>query len=197
MNAYLAAHDLKIGTGTIVDAALIEAPSSTKNQSGQRDPEMHQTRKGRQWHFGMKAHIGVDAETKLVHSVAATAANVADSRVLPELLHGNETGVWGDQAYQGQSAVLAEHAPLAEDLTCRRWRSKLHQHPEIREQNRIKSKTRSRVEHVFAVLKLRFGFRKVSYRGLAKNTHRLLVACALANLLTARKHLTTPAPACA
>ena len=196
VNAYLAAHGLKVGTGTIVDATLLGAPSSTKNQSGQRDPEMHQTRKGKQWHFGMKAHIGVDAGTKLVHSVVATAANVADSRVLPALLHGNETQVWGDQAYQGQGKALAEHAPHAEDLTCRRWRSKLHQHPEIREQNRIKSRTRSRVEHVFAVLKLRFGFRKASYRGLKKNTHRLLVACALANLLTARRHLTTPAPAC-
>ncbi len=123
--------------------------------------------------------------------------NVADSRVLPDLLHGDETAAWGDQAYQGQGAVLAQQAPKAQDLTCRRWRTKLHAYPEVREANRIKSKTRSRVEHVFAVLKLRFGFRKVCYRGLAKNTHRLVVACALANLLTARKHLSTLAPACA
>lgn len=180
---------MKLGTGTIVDATLIEAPSSTKNKSGERDPEMHQTRKGNQWHFGMKAHVGVDAETKLVHTVAATAANVADSKLLPELLRGDEMVVWGDQAYQGQAAVLAEHAPRAEDRTCRRWRSKLHVWPEQREANRIHSKTRSRVEHIFAVLKLRFGFVKVRYRGLLKNLNRLHTSFALVNLITAQKHL--------
>lgn len=186
VNGYLESRGVKIGTGTIVDATLIEAPSSTKNKDKQRDPEMHQTRKGKQWHFGMKAHVGVDAETKLVHSVAATAANVADCTMLPELLHGNETAVWGDQAYQGQQEVLAEHAPKAEDRTCRRWRSKLRQWPEIREANRIKSKVRSRVEHVFAPLKQRFGFVKVRYRGLAKNLHRLYTSFALINLITAQ-----------
>jgi transposase, IS5 family len=189
VNGYLESRGVKIGTGTIVDATLIEAPSSTKNKDQQRDPEMHQTKKGNQWHFGMKAHVGVDAETKLVHSVAATAANVADSKMLPQLLHGNETSVWGDQAYQGQAAVLATHAPLAEDLTCRRWRSKLREWPEVREANRIKSKVRSRVEHIFAPLKLRFGFVKVRYRGLAKNLHRLYTSFALINLITAQKLL--------
>jgi IS5 family transposase len=192
VNVYLESRGVKIGTGTIVDATLIEAPSSTKNKSGERDPEMHQVRKGNQWHFGMKAHVGVDAETKLVHSVAATAANVADVKMLPALLHGNETAVWGDQAYQGQAAVLAEHAPQAEDRTCRRWRSKLHVWPEVREANRIKSKTRSRVEHVFAPLKQRFGFVKVRYRGLAKNLHRLYTSFALINLITAQRLLATP-----
>jgi IS5 family transposase len=192
VNGYLESRGVKIGTGTIVDATLIEAPASTKNQSGERDPEMHQTRKGNQWHFGMKAHVGVDAETRLVHSMTATAANVADSKMLPELLHGEETAVWGDQAYQGQAAVLAQHAPRAEDRTCRRWRSKLHVWPEVREANRIKSKTRSRVEHVFAPLKLRFGFVKVRYRGLAKNLHRLYTSFALINLITAQKLLATP-----
>jgi IS5 family transposase len=189
VNGYLESRGVKIGTGTIVDATLIEAPSSTKNKSRERDPEMHQVRKGKQWHFGMKAHVGVDAETKLVHSLAATAANVADVKMLPELLHGNETAVWGDQAYQGQAAVLAEHAPQAEDLTCRRWRSKLREWPEVREANRIKSKTRSRVEHVFAPLKQRFGFVKVRYRGLAKNLHRLYTSFALINLITAQRVL--------
>jgi IS5 family transposase len=189
VNGYLESRGVKIGTGTIVDATLIEAPSSTKNKDKQRDPEMHQTRKGKQWHFGMKAHVGVDAETRLVHSVAATAANVADCKMLPELLNGNETAVWGDQAYQGQAAVLAEHAPQAEDLTCRRWRSKLREWPEVREANRIKSKTRSRVEHVFAPLKQRFGFVKVRYRGLAKNLHRLYTSFALINLITAQRLL--------
>ena len=189
VNGYLESRGVRLGTGTIVDATLIEAPSSTRNKSGERDPEMHQTRKGNQWHFGMKAHVGVDAETKLVHSVEATAANVADSKVLPDLLRGDETAVWGDQAYQGQAAVLAEHAPQAEDRICRRWRSKLQVWPEQREANRIYSKTRSRVEHVFGVLKLRFGFVKVRYRGLQKNLHRLHVSFALVNLITAQKHL--------
>jgi IS5 family transposase len=124
-----------------------------------------------------------------VHTVTATAANVADSNMLPELLHGNETAVWGDQAYQGQTAVLAEHAPKAEDRTCRRWRSKLREGPEVREANRIKSKVRSRVEHVFAPLKQRFGFGMVRYRGLAKNLHRLYTSFALINLITAQKLL--------
>jgi len=189
VNGYLAGHGFKIGTGTIVDATLIAAPSSTKNQTGERDPEMHQVKKGNEWYFGMKAHVGVDAETKLIHSVATTAANVADSRMLAALLHGEETAVWGDQAYQGQAAVLAEHAPKAEDRTHRRWRTKLREYPEVREANRIRSKTRSRVEHVFAVLKLRFGFVKVRYRGLAKNANRLFATCALVNLVTAQKHL--------
>ena len=189
VNGYLESRGVKLGTGTIVDATLIQAPSSTKNKSGERDPEMHQTRKGKQWHFGMKAHVGVDAETKLVHSVAATAANVADGKMLPELLRGDEIAVWGDQAYQGQAAVLAEHAPNAEDRICRRWRSKLHVWLDQREANRISSKTRSRVEHVFGVLKLRFGLVKVRYRGLRKNLHRLHVSFALVNLITAQKHL--------
>lgn len=189
VNGYLARHGLKIGTGTIVDATILEAPSSTKNKAGARDPEMHQTRKGNEWYFGMKAHVGVDADTKLVHTVAATAANVADSKMLGALLHGGETAVWGDQAYQGQAAVLAERAPEADDCICRRWRSKLQVWPEQREKNRLYSKVRSRVEHVFGVLKLRFGFAKVRYRGLAKNLHRLQVGFALVNLVTAQKHL--------
>lgn len=189
VNGYLESRGVRLGTGTIVDATLIEAPSSTKNKPGKRDPEMHQVRKGNQWHFGMKAHVGVDSETKLVHSVAATAANVNDAKMLPTLLHGEETAVWGDQAYQGQAAVLAEHAPKAEDRTCRRWRSKLRVWPDVREANRLKSKVRSRVEHVFKTLKLNFGFVKVRYRGLGKNLNRLHVSFALVNLITAQKHL--------
>lgn len=192
VNGYLERHGMKIGTGTIVDATILAAPSSTKNKSGARDPQMHQTRKGNEWHFGMKAHVGVDADTKLVHSVEATAANVADSKMLGALLHGEETAVWGDQAYQGQAPVLAEHAPKAEDRICRRWRSKLQVWPKQREQNRLHSKVRSRVEHVFGVLKLRFGFAKVRYRGLDKNLHRLQVSFALVNLVTASKHLAPP-----
>ena len=102
---HLAAKGLKIATGTIVDATIVNAPSSTKN-AAKRDPEMLQTKKGNQWYFGMKAHLGVDSRTKLIHAVVATPANVADGRVLPELLHGKETGVWGDQAYRSQRAAI-------------------------------------------------------------------------------------------
>jgi IS5 family transposase len=189
VNGYLDRHGLKIGTGTIVDATILAAPSSTKNKDQKRDPEMHQVKKGKQWHFGMKAHVGVDAGTKLIHSAVATAANVADGRVLPELLHGEETAVWGDQAYQGQTEVILQRAPKAEDRIHRRYRTKRICYPEIRTENREKSRTRSRVEHVFAIIKLRFGFTKVRYRGLPKNANRLLAACALANLLTASSHL--------
>jgi len=189
VNSYLQRHGMKLGMGTIVDATLIHAPCSTKNEAGARDPEMHQVKKGNQWYFGMKAHVGVDVGTKLIHSVAATAANVADARMLAALLHGGEQAVYGDQAYQGHSDTIRERAPEAEDRTNRRWRTKLKSYPEVREQNRIKSKTRSRVEHVFAVMKLRFGFTKVRYRGMAKNLNRLLITCALVNLCTAEKYL--------
>jgi IS5 family transposase len=113
---HLAVKGLKVATGTIVDATIINAPSSTKNAAKARDPEMHQTKKGNQWYFGMKAHIGVDSRSKLIHAAVATPANVADSRVLPELLHGKETRVWGDQAYRGQRAVIRQHAPRAQDF---------------------------------------------------------------------------------
>src|ERR1019366_8206144 len=107
---HLQERGLRIGTGTIVDATIVHAPSSTKNREQKRDPEMHQTRKGKQWYFGMKAHVGVDSKSKLIHAVVAKPANVADSRVLPDLLHGDETRAWGDQAYRGQGRVLEECA---------------------------------------------------------------------------------------
>lgn len=107
---------LQVSRGTIVDATIIAAPSSTKNRTKERDPERHQTKKGNQWYFGMKAHIGVDRRTKRIHSVAATAANVHDSQMLPRLLHGQETRVWGDAAYSGQRAVLQQHAPEAQSF---------------------------------------------------------------------------------
>lgn len=186
---YLQEQGFKVSKGTIVDATIIGAPSSTKNQQQQRDPEMHQTRKGNQWYFGMKAHVGVDSRTRLIHSVEATAANVADCRVLPDLLHGNETRVWGDQAYRGQRAVIREKAPQALDFTNQRYRFKGVVDEVERAKNRTKSKVRARVEHVFAVIKLRFGFTKVRYRGLAKNLHRLQITCALANLYLVRGSL--------
>jgi IS5 family transposase len=120
VHMHLEARGVLISKGTIVDSTIINAPSSTKNASGQRDPDMHQTRKGQQWYFGMKAHIGVDSKTKVIHAVVATAANVHNATVLPDLLHGEETRVWGDQAYKGQIAVIREHAPNARDFTNRR-----------------------------------------------------------------------------
>jgi transposase, IS5 family len=186
---HLAAKGLKVATGTIVDATIINAPSSTKNADKARDPEMHQTKKCNQWYFGMKAHVGIDSRTKLIHAVAATPANVADSTVLPEPLHGQETRVWGDQAYGGQRAVIREHAPKARDFTNRRYRHRGVVDEVERAKNRTKSKVRARVEHAIGVIKGVFGFAKVRYRGLKKNTHRLLVTCALANLFMVRRHL--------
>ncbi len=186
---HLAENGLKVSTGTIVDATIINAPSSTKNADKARDPEMRQTRKGNQWYFGMKAHFGVDSRSKLIHAVAATPANVADSRVLPELLHGRETRVWGDQAYRGQRAVIRQCAPRARDFVNRRYRHRGVVDEVERAKNRTKSKVRAKVEHPIGVIKRVFGFAKVRYRGLNKNLHRLLVTAALANLYTVRRQL--------
>lgn len=189
VHTHLEAHGIEVSTGTIVDATIIAAPSSTKNALKQRDPDMHQTRKGQQWYFGMKAHIGVDSKTKLIHAVVATAANVHDATILPDLLHGEETRVWGDQAYQGQTDVIREHAPRARDFTNRRCRSRGVVNEAEKARNRTKSKVRAKVEHCFAVIKGKFGFTKVRYRGLEKNAHRLFVACSLANLFVVRGRL--------
>ncbi len=189
VNLHLQEKGVRITTGTIVDATIIHAPSSTKNREEKRDPEMHQTRKGKQWYFGMKAHVGVDSKTKIIHSAVVTAANVADAKVLPELLHGEETRVWGDQGYLGQTEVIHQCAPQARDCTHRRYRYKNWIDEVQRAKNRTKSTVRSKVEHVFQILKLKFGFVKVRYRGLKKNGHRLFAACALVNLFTARKKL--------
>ncbi|HEX7423406.1 MAG TPA: IS5 family transposase [Terriglobales bacterium] len=189
VNLHLQSQGVRITTGTIVDATIIHAPSSTKNREQRRDPEMHQTKKGNQWYFGMKAHVGVDSKTKMIHTVVATAANVADATVLPELLHGEETRVWGDQAYQGQSEIIHRQAPRAQDCTHRRYRYKDRVDEGERARNRAKSRVRSKVEHVFGVMKLKFGFVKVRYRGLQKNANRLFATCALVNLFMARRKL--------
>jgi len=189
VNVHLAEKGLKVARGTIVDATIINAPSSTKNQEGARDPEMHQTKKGNQWYFGLKAHIGVDSDNKLVHSAAVTAANVHDSRVLSDLLHGEETRVWGDSAYTGQDEVLAEHAPQAQDFTHVKGRRNAPLTEEDQRKNRTKSKVRAKVEHVFRVLKCQFGFTKVRYRGLAKNANHLFAAFALVNIVLAKRRL--------
>jgi transposase, IS5 family len=185
---HLAENGLKIATGTIVDATIINAPSSTKNAAKARDRE-HQTKKGNRWYFGMKAHFGVDSRTKLIHAAVATPANVADSRVLPELLHGRETRGWGDQAYRGQRAVIRHKASLARDFTNRRYRHRGVVNAIEQAKNRTKSTVRAKLEHPIGVIKRVFGFAKVRYRGLKKNAPRLMVTCALANLFIPRRHL--------
>jgi IS5 family transposase len=189
VNRHLHEHGIKINKGTIVDASIISAPSSTKNKDGQRDPEMHQVSKGKQWYFGMKAHIGVDSKEKIIHTVKASAANIADSLALPHLLHGKETRVWGDQAYRGQGEVMRARAPRARDFTNQGYRHQGRIDHRERLKNRTKSRVRSKVEHAFWIIKGLFGFTKVRYRGLAKNLHRLQVTCALANLFMVRRRL--------
>ena len=183
----LQAHGMKVGVGTIVDATIISAPSSTKNKDKKRDPEMHQVGKGKQYFFGMKLHIGVDAHTGLAHSAVVTSANVHDKHPLPQLLHGDELRVYGDCAYAGQQEVIAEKAPAAKDCTNQRVRKTGDEREELqRRKNREKSKVRARVEHVFAVVKRLWGFRKVRYRGLHKNATRAFTALALANIYMTR-----------
>ena len=150
---------------------------------------MHQTRKGNQWYFGMKGHIGVDSKQKIIHSAEVTAANVADCTVLPELLHGAESRVWGDSAYQGQTEKIQARAPMAQDFTNERARRGGKVDPVIRAKNHTKSRVRAKVEHAFLVIKQIFGFTKVRYRGLKKNRQRFLVACALTNLYQFRHRI--------
>ena len=193
INAGLAQRGLMLKAGTVVDATIIAAPSSTKNKRGERDPEMHQTKKGNQWHFGMKAHIGVDAESGLVHTVIGTAANVNDVTQATQLLHGQEQDVFADAGYQGvdkreeaQAVAVNWHIAMrpgkraALDL-----RSALA--AKIEQVEKIKASIRAKVEHPFRLIKQQFGHAKVRYRGLAKNTARLQMMFALGNLWMVRK----------
>ena len=189
VNAHLRECGVKVAGGTIVDATIIAAPSSTKNKKKERDPEMHQTKKGNQWYFGMKAHIGVDSKAKIVHTLVTTPANVHDSKMLPDLLHGDETRVWGDSAYLGQVDVIRKKSPRAKAFINKRGYRNRPLTEADKRTNRRKSATRSRCEHIFGVVKGFFGFRKVRYRGLKKNTNRLNVLCALANLVVHKKRL--------
>ena len=178
----LLANGLKLSGGTIVDATIIAAPSSTKNADNARDPEMHQTKKGNQWHFGMKVHIGVDSKTGLTHSASITSANVHDSQELPNLLHGNETRLYGDSAYIGQKEVLKQVAPKAKDFTNKRASRNTTLTDADKQTNRRKSQVRAKVEHPFRPLKSIYGFAKVRYRGLVKNANRAFALLALINL---------------
>ena len=194
--ALLQSQGPRLKSGTVVDATLIAAPTSTKNQSGERDPEMHQSKKGNQWYFGMKAHIGVDADSGLVHTVRGTSGNVGDVLEANSLLHGQETDAFGDAGYQG-----VDKRPDAKPTVC--WHVALR--PGLRraldkdrplealidQLERTKASIRAKVEHPFRVLKQQFGYVKVRYRGLKKNTAQIVTMFALGNLWMARHQLLT------
>ncbi len=195
INAGLAEQGLLLKTGTLVDATLIAAPSSTKNQKGERDPEMHQVRKGNEWHFGMRAHIGADAGSGLVHTVIGTAANVSEVTQAAALLHGEEEVVFGDSGYRG-----IDKREEAKDLDIT-WhiammpskRSALDPNSKrdrlLEKAEKLKASVRAKVEHPFRVVKQQFGYAKVRYRGLAKNTARLTMLFAMSNLWMVRRQL--------
>ena len=180
----LLANGMRLSGGTIVDATLIAAPPSTKNKDKSRDPEMHQTKKGNEWYFGMKLHIGADSKTGLVHSASVTAANVHDSNEVPNLLHGGETRLYGDSAYRGkaQRERLKVIAPKAKDFTNKRAYKNRPLTEADKATNRRKSSVRSKVEHPFLTLKRFWGFAKVRYRGLAKNANRAFAMLAMLNI---------------
>ena len=180
----LLANGMRLSGGTIVDATLIAAPPSTKNKDKSRDPEMHQTKKGNAWHFGMKLHIGADSKTGLVHSASVTAANVHDSHQVPHLLHGKETRLYGDSAYRGkeQRERLKVIAPKAKDFTNKRAYKNRPLTNADKATNQLKSSVRSKVEHPFLTLKRLWGFAKVRYRGLAKNANRAFAMLAMLNI---------------
>ena len=189
VNAYLKENGLQVARGTIVDATIINAPRSTKNQKKERDPEMHQTRKGSQWYFGMKAHVGTESKRGLVHSIVVTNAGVHDSQVMDDLLHGEEKSVYGDKAYsnagksqefesQGIEWHIDHKGSIGHPLT-----------QEDKDWNHEQHRTRAKGEHAFLVVKHLWGYRKVKYKGLAKNAAQVFSLFALANLYMVRKDL--------
>jgi IS5 family transposase len=192
VNTHLSKKGLLLKRGSIVDATIIAAPSSTKNSTGERDPEMHQTKKGNQWHFGMKAHIAVDADSGLVHTVTTTAANEADVEQVADLLHGKEEQVWADAGYRGAQSRVNK-ANLQWHIAARP--SDMAKLPEGRAKTRVqkqehrKASVRAKVEHPFRVIKRQFGLTKVRFKGLAKNTAHVITLFALSNLWMARKKL--------
>ena len=193
VNDILQAKGLMMKKGTVVDATLIAAPSSTKNADGERDPEMHQTKKGNQWYFGMKAHIGVDADSGMVHSVIGTAANVGDVTQAGGLLHGDEQVAFGDAGYRGVAKRVEAQGPEWHVAMRPGERKKLNPFIggefEALALEKWKASVRAKVEHPFRVLKRQFGYTKVRYRGLAKNTAQLVTLFALSNLWMARRQL--------
>jgi IS5 family transposase len=196
VGALLAEKKLSMREGTIVDATILAAPSSTKNLEGHRDPQMHQVKKGNQWHFGMKAHIGVDAESGLVHTVICTPANVADITCATALLHGEESVAYADAGYTGIEKREEQSAHAGKrtwEVALKRGKIKRIAEGEIKnlmqQIERLKATVRAKVEHPFHVVKNLFGYRKVRYRGLQKNTAQLHTLFALANLVLAKSRL--------
>ena len=198
INADLAARGLLLREGTLVDATLIAAPPSTKNQAKQRDPEMHQTKKGNQWYFGMKAHIGADRDSTLVHTVVVTAANVADITQTAELLHGEEKQVHADAGYTGvekRAEIVALERTIDWQIACKRGLIKVLAEGAEKEARKAvekaKASVRAFVEHPFHIVKNLFRHRKVRYRGLAKNGHQLYTLFGLANVVIGARRATT------
>jgi IS5 family transposase len=192
VNRYLSRKGLLLRQGSIVDATIIAAPSSTKNAEGERDPEMHQTKKGNQWHFGMKAHIGADAESGLVHTVVTTPANEADVEVVEELLHGKEEVVYADAGYTGADKRVVRKN-LRWEIAVKRGKMEAMKDGrakrDVQKAEKRKASVRAKVEHPFRVIKCQFGLAKVRFRGLAKNTAHILTLFALSNLWMARRKL--------
>jgi transposase, IS5 family len=195
INAQLSAQGLMMREGTIVDATILAAPPSVKNKDKARDPDMHQSKKGNQWYFGMKAHIGVDAESGLVHSVTGTAANVADLTETGKLLHGEEQTVFADAGYIGaDKREELKDRDIDWQIAMKRGKLKAmpegSRHKKLFEQlERLKASVRAKVEHPFHVVKNLFHHKKVRYKGLAKNTAQLFSLFALANLVIAKRQL--------
>ena len=190
INAHLAARGHRLSRGTIVDASIIDAPSSTKNRAGERDGEMHRTKKGNQWYFGMKAHIGVDAESGLTHGLATTAANASDVTMAHAVLHGDEASVHGDSGHQGVGKRAENKARDVEWATAmkpgkRRLLDKSGREAAVEKR---KASVRAKVEHPFLYVKRHFGYDKVRYRGLAKNTQRIALLLGFTNLLIAGRY---------
>lgn len=194
VNGHLSAKGLLLRCGTIVDATIIAAPPSTKNKGKSRDPEMHQTKKGNQWYFGMKAHIGVDGDSGLVHTVVTTAANASDVSQVEHLLHGQEKAVHGDAGYIGaEKRVAATKKKREWHIAEKRGRVKAMEEGPLKEATQeletLKARFRARVEHPFRVVKCQFGFQKVRFKGLLKNTAQVITLFALSNLWMARRRL--------
>lgn len=189
VNRHLEKEGLLLREGTIVDATIISAPTSTKNREGERDPEMHQTKKGNEWHFGMKMHIGVDETFGVIHSLETTPANVHDITQTEHLLHGEETTCWGDAGYQGvEKREELKDKEIEWEIAARPGKRKtMNQIEQLLEHK--KSQVRAKVEHPFRYIKRQFGYNKVRYRGLAKNNNRLQVLSAFTNLLVCKNML--------
>jgi len=189
VNAHLKAEGLLVSKGTMVDATIIHAPSSTKNQDKSRDPDMHSTQKNGQWHFGMKVHIGADVDSGAVHSVTVTPANTADISELPRLLRDSDQAVFADAGYASDEYKRgARHLGVHWYVNDKR-KPKQDLSPKQRKRNRKQSSVRARVEHIFRIIKCQFGFRKTRYRGLTKNASQVNMLVGLANLYLLRRQL--------